>query len=424
MFEYLRAHTQILWSALFILLFALLSLQSTKIGGARVGQIYLLALFGIIFLCDLQKRRIAYEVFLFFWLSATIMALISFASIYPKIGESKFLIKYFLIFPAAYYLGMRMTDRISVEKLIMVLEISALFDALMAYMIYFLPMPPFIMSLVHFRDAAYGAVYLDFQGTFFEAGVYAYAVGALFFGALLLRIDYHIWPRRKWLYALYFATIILSFFLSTNKTVWIALIVIMIFLILYKSIRLLGHSSRYQPDGIRNRDRSLKLLSKINTLYAIGLIFLVVLSFWLVNELMPRPMITMELIRIKLEQERGKAFLIILDLLRQSRWIGGYGFGFVEYYFGVTPVDVIGLGEGVSMVFNSFLDIWLSVSIFGVLFMLLLLFFSFSTLSFFTMAIPIYFFVFANFNPVAASEEFFLFLGISYGFIQRLKNGH
>ncbi len=422
MFEGFRAHAPTIWSGLFVLLFALLSLQSTKIGGARIGQIYLLLLFGIVFLIDLQKRKIAYEVLLFFWLSATIMALISFASIYPKVGETKFLIKYFLIFPAAFYLGMRMIDRVPVEKLILVLEISALFDAMMAYMIYFLPMPSFVYSLVHFREAAYGAVYLDFQGTFFEAGVYAYAVGALFFGALLLRIDHDIWPRRRWLYALYVFTIVLSFFLSTNKTIWIALIVITLFLILYKSGRLLVRSNRYQPESIRNTDRPLRLLSKINTLYAIGLILLVIMSFWLVNELMPRPMITLELIRVKMEQERGKALLIILDLLRKSDWIGGYGFGFVEYYFGVTPVDVIGLGKGVSMVFNSFLDIWLSVSIFGVLFMLALLFFSFSTLSFFTMAIPIYFFVFANFNPVAASEEFFLFLGLSYGFTQRLKH--
>ena len=73
------------------------------------------------------------------------------------------------------------------------------------------------------------------------------------------------------------------------------------------------------------------------------------------------------------------------------------------------------------MIFNSYLDVWISVGILGVLFHFLLLNFSFSRTHLVTMILPIYWFIAANTNPTIGDEYYYLFLGISYGFIIKHK---
>ena len=67
------------------------------------------------------------------------------------------------------------------------------------------------------------------------------------------------------------------------------------------------------------------------------------------------------------------------------------------------------------MLFNSYLDVWISVGIIGLLYHLILLKMSFSTTHLFTLIIPIYWFIFCNTNPSMGVEEYYLFLGIAYG---------
>jgi len=79
-----------------------------------------------------------------------------------------------------------------------------------------------------------------------------------------------------------------------------------------------------------------------------------------------------EMLRVRLEDERGLAWLLSMDLLRRD-WLG-YGLGFVEAHFGGWWVTVKGLGYGVSSVFSAPLDLSLIAGPFGLLFWLVFFF--------------------------------------------------
>ncbi len=79
-----------------------------------------------------------------------------------------------------------------------------------------------------------------------------------------------------------------------------------------------------------------------------------------------------EMLRVRLEDERGLAWLLSMDLLRRD-WLG-YGLGFVEAHFGGWWITVQGLGYGVSSVFSAPLDLSLIAGPFGLLFWLVFFF--------------------------------------------------
>lgn len=68
---------------------------------------------------------------------------------------------------------------------------------------------------------------------------------------------------------------------------------------------------------------------------------------------------------VKLEQERGLAFIISIGLVGKD-WIG-HGFGFVESYFATSPISVIGLGSGTNSIFCAPLDLMLIAGVPGVI---------------------------------------------------------
>ena len=105
--------------------------------------------------------------------------------------------------------------------------------------------------------------------------------------------------------------------------------------------------------------------------------------------------------------------MISWDLIERSNFFGGYGFGFVEAYF--RHLNVMGVGLGSGSINNIILDMWLQGSIIAVIYLLGLFYISFCNRSYFTILIPVFFFVFGITNPII-SEEFYLFLGISYSF--------
>jgi len=123
----------------------------------------------------------------------------------------------------------------------------------------------------------------------------------------------------------------------------------------------------------------------------------------------------------KMNNERGKVFKVALHLLDQSNWLGGYGFGYIERFFATYTDKIIGLGGKVGMIFNSYLDVWISVGLLGVVYHLSLLWLAWDRRSLVTMAIPFYWFVMLNTNPMSQSEYYFIFLGISYGYIRYLN---
>ena len=137
--------------------------------------------------------------------------------------------------------------------------------------------------------------------------------------------------------------------------------------------------------------------------------------------MLSEPIVTMAMLEEKLNDERGKAYLVAITLLQNSDWFGGYGLGFIQQYFSVFTDEIIGLDENSGMIFNSYLDVWISVGILGIIFHFLILNISFSRTHLLTMILPLYWFIAANTNPAIGDEYYYLFLGISYGFIIKLK---
>ncbi len=404
----------------------LLSIPALKLGGsARLGQLAVLGTFGLVLAHDLIEKRINFKILLFFMTGAVVLSLISMNSIAVKFGEQKFFIKYFLIFPASFYVGYKFIEKIELKKLILFLEIILFVYCLNALLINLNLMPGAIKNLiVSYRTSFVGNdLYLEYQGTFAEAGWFAMTTEATALFALLLRYDFSIWPEKnRFLLVLLYIFAFASLALSKNKTVWIALVFIALFFIVYKAIILLIRTNYYMPETMRYRDRLVRRLSKLDTNKMLFAIIAMILLFFVLNTLLPQPIISGEMLAEKLQHERGKAFMIVMDLLAKSHWIGGYGFGFVEAYFTLFPQGVIGLGEGTGMIFNSYLDAWLSVSVAGLIFHLLIVYLSSSSRYYATMVVPMFFFIYANFNPAIGDEYYYIFMGMSYGIATLYQN--
>ncbi len=408
---------QRVWFYLYLVVFIFLSLSSLSLDigmKMRINQLLILALFGAVFIDDVIKEQLNLKALSILFVGGVVMSLISLNSTYDKIGEFKFIIKYILIFPATFYIGVRVVDKIGIKNLIHAIEITAFVYALVALIFYFFPLPIFTLIAATAED---GGVLTTYRGTFSETGWFAVVIGAFLLASISLRYDFDIWPKsRVWLNPLYIF-LLYSMAMSKNKTVWIAFVVIGVTFIIYKIFANLILSNYYKPSDLDSEDETLKFFSKIKVGKVLLLLGLFSMIFFVVNELLDKPIVSWEMIEVKIEQERGKAFAVAMDLLSHSNWIGGYGFGFIEYFFQNYSDKVLGLGEGVGMLFNSYLDSWISASIFGLLFHLTLLYLSFSHKKYFTIVIPIYFFVFANFNPATGSEYYYIFLGLSYVFV-------
>jgi len=406
---------------LYILLFILLSLSALKIGSLRLGQLAILGIFIIVLADDYQNKNIDYKILVFFFIFALLMALVSKNSIYEKIDETKYIIKYFIIYPATFYIGAKMVQKFSLNTLVTILESSFFFYIVVAYIVHFGLFPSALDFLLRYRDDGFGGVlYLEFQGTFDEAGTMAMIVYLMMLISLLIRFEFKIWPKnRTYLYIIYSLTFI-ALVLTRNKTIWIALVSVVLILVLLKILFLLIYSNYYQPQYKIDENKTLKLFRNINIPKLLTFVVFMILFLYVANEyLLPKPLITEKLIKVKLTQERGKAFLFAMKLLSESNWLGGYGFGFIEYYFSHLNTDVIGLGKGVGMLFNSYLDLWISVSLFGLLFHLMLLYMSFSKEYLLTMVVPITLFIYNNFNPFVGNEYYYICLGIVYGVTQK-----
>lgn len=408
---------------LYVLIFLFLSIPAFKlVGGIRVGQFFLLITFLLLLTDDIINHRLQLKPLLYFIIGAVVMSLISFNSMEMKFGEMKFVIKYFVIFPASFYVGLSVLKRIKPKIFITLLEFSMAFYALNAFLIAYAPIPKSLLDkVVSYREGWGGIQYLDFQGTFFEAGWLAMVLGSLFISALLLRYEYQLWSKRKVLFFSFYGFVTVTLLLSKNKTVWIAFIAIVLLLVLYKSMITLLYSNRFQPAHLMQENPVLKLLKDLDPVKVIlGVLFFIIL-FFILNSNMSDPLISSAMLQEKLEKERGKVFVIVFEMLRDTHYFGGYGFGFVEAYFTLLPQDVIGLGEGSAMIFNSYMDIWLSASLFGLIFHLGLLYLSSSNRYYISLVLPLYYFIFANFNPATGDEYYYLFLGLSYGAVLTLN---
>jgi hypothetical protein len=386
---------------LFVLFTMSLAIVSINAGiNIRVGQLAILLMFALVLLQDFKNRDINETLLIFFVFFAILLTFVSKNSSYSKIDEMKFVIKYSLIFPATFYIGQWTARNFKTENFLKILEISLAFYIFMGFFLSVYPIP----FLYNDRGEISG-----FQGTFLEAGWFALVVSSFTMISILGRLDFN-FKFIRFHYILYFFSL-LSLILSKNKTIWIGMFLIITFITLFKSI----------ISNKQNVKDSVKKLKVINPSYFVFAFIIFITIFVAVNSVLSEPIVSTAMLEEKLNDERGKAYLVAINLLKNSDWMGGYGFGFIEQYFSVYTDEIIGLGEGSGMLFNSYLDIWISVGIFGLLFHMLLLNFSFSRTHLLTMILPLYCFIAANTNPTIGDEYYYLFLGISYGFIIKYK---
>ena len=386
---------------LFVLFSMSLSIVSINAGiNIRIGQLAILLMFGFVLLDDLKNKSINETLLVFFIFFAILLTFVSRSSSYSKIDEMKFVIKYMLIFPATFYIGQWSVRNFKIEDFFKVIEISLASYILMAFILSVYP----IGFLFNDRGELSG-----FQGTFLETGWFALVVGAFTISSILGRLDFNL-KFSKVQYILYFFSMI-ALVLSKNKTIWMGIFLIITFIILFKSI----------IASKENVKESVKKLKAINSFYFIFAFIVFVTLFFAVNSILAEPIVSVAMLEEKLNDERGKAYLVAIRLIENSDWFGGYGFGFIQQYFSVYTDEIIGLDENSGMIFNSYLDVWISVGILGVLFHFLLLKFAFSRTHLLTMILPIYWFIAANTNPTIGDEYYYLFLGISYGLIIKYK---
>ena len=386
---------------LFVLFSMSLSIVSINVGiNIRIGQLAILLMFGFVLLDDLKNKSINETLLVFFIFFAILLTFVSKSSSYSKIDEMKFVIKYMLIFPATFYIGQWSVRNFKIEDFFKVIEISLASYILMAFILSVYP----IGFLYNDRGELSG-----FQGTFLETGWFALVVGAFTITSILGRLDFNL-KFSKVQYILYFFSMI-ALVLSKNKTIWMGIFLIITFIILFKSI----------IASKENVKESVKKLKAINSFYFIFAFIVFVTLFFAVNSILAEPIVSVAMLEEKLNDERGKAYLVAIRLIENSDWFGGYGFGFIQQYFSVYTDEIIGLDENSGMIFNSYLDVWISVGILGVLFHFLLLKFAFSRTHLLTMILPIYWFIAANTNPTIGDEYYYLFLGISYGLIIKSK---
>lgn len=366
----------------------------------RIGQLSILLFFAFILLYDLRKQQLNETLLVFFIFFAILLTIISKNSSYSKIGEIKFVIKYLLIFPAVFYSGYWAVQNFTIKNFTKIIEIVVSFYILMAFILSIYP----ISFLYNDRGELSG-----FQGTFLETGWFALVVGAFVLSSILIRLDYKL-GFTKIQYLLYFVSFI-SIVLSKNKTVWLGIIIILLFFMIFK----------FFISSKKNARKSIKNLNKINSLYFLLSFVIFIIIFFVANMLLPEPIISIAMLEEKLSDERGKAYLVAIELLKNSDWLGGYGFGFIQQYFSVYTDEIIGLDSDSGMLFNSYLDVWISAGILGLIYHLLLLKFALSRTHLFTLVIPIYWFISANTNPTIGDEYYYLFLGFSYGFVIKNK---
>ncbi len=400
---------QRLWAIAYFLMLFLLSFSVLKIPlgfEARVGQIFILLLFGLILLYDIRYKTLNLKILFFFLFFGLLVSVISKISPYEKVGEMKFIIKYLLIFPASFYVGMKVFQLLPVKKVVFILETVAVLYGIIAFLLYMHPVP----SLMHVREG-----YNDFQGTFYEPSGLAEAIGLILISSFALRLQFNLWNRPYLVFSTYTFLLIVAL-MTRNKMIWIGIFGVLLFSIFYKffsAFRLKGKISFSDfADTYRNIVENMKKISVLK-------ILLILISFgvflYVYNASLEEPIISEKILEEKIHTERGKALIATLKLLEKSHWIGGYGFGFVESYFSKSREEILGLGEGVSMIFNSYLDAWLSGSFINLIFHLSVLFISFSTDFLISSFIPVFLFIGANLNPLYGDEYYYLFLGMSFG---------
>jgi len=401
-----------LYFSLYLGILVFLALPVVKIGPARIEQLLVLVTFGIVFLDDLLKREVDFMILAYLVGGALVLVLISMSSPYEKVAETGYYIKFLFIYPVGFYVGARILSKVDFKTFLDIVDWALLFYFVSWFVVMYIPLPESVLErIIHFREFGWGREFLPYQGTFYEAGAIGVIVGSILLLSVMSRVEFDIWPRKKYYAWLLYGGIVYMMFLSKNKTVWLAYMLILLFLVIMKGYLKLTRSSFYtSPDKLRE-DPVLYKFHHINGTYLIGAAIFLVAAFFIYNSLASHPFITAEEFNYKMQHERGAQFREAWDLIVKSNFWGGYGFGFVESYF--KGKHIMGVGAGSGSINSVLLDSWLQGSILAVVYLSGIVWLGFDKRHFVTIVVPAFFLFFGLTNPIVA-EELFLILGISY----------
>ena len=396
------------WVACYFIVLFLLSLQSTKISlgmEIRIGQVALVAVFCVLLVTDLQGRKAKMGMLLTLFFFGLLFMAISSISLYPKNKENGFIIKYLFIYPAAFYLGQRALSLLEPKGVIRICESVLWVSCLLSIVVHYYP----ISSLIHVRPPHLSVA---LKGTFWEQTVLAFFFGLLLVTPLALRIKYRIWPSTTWSMWVLYLLVVTCIVASRSKSFWLAAWSSLLCVLLFNR-----DTFAHNIEGLRSID---KVAVKSWGLRVFGGVCVSVLAMTLYNSsLDPQEQIVNEaMLQHKWESERGAVLGASLDLIAQEPWLG-LGFGAVEI---ATADTGIGTGEGTGMIFNSYLDMWISVGVLGFLYSLWILFTAYGRQSFPSQIIVVYLFIAANLNPIAQNEEYFIFLGFAWACAHETRN--
>lgn len=388
---------------LYFAILYLLTLPALKLPlglDVRVGQLMVLVGFIALWLHDLVRREVPWGILLGLVGFGTLLSGISLLSPYPKVKEVTFIIKYVALYPATFYLGYRLLGRMTVAQAVWVLEATLFVACVTSIFLHYYP----VSFLIHERPA-YLSVAL--KGSFWEQGGLAFFLGLFFITALALRISQTLWPRNKFSLLALYGLALSCALASSNKSVWLGLGAAFV-LAGFLNPGVVTAAYRFWD---RATARSLRYWGR----RSLVLVAVLIPALALYNaSLEPEDkIVTFEMLEHKWQSERGAALRTSIDLIAADPWLGK-GFGFVSAYFGTHEEKIIGLGEDVGEIFNSFLDVWLAVGVLGLVFSLGLVTLCFDRHSLVAVLVVSYLFVWANLNPVGSSEYYYFFLGLCY----------
>jgi hypothetical protein len=399
--------TVLYFFVLFSLAFPALKIQAGL--DMRFGQLVLMAVFACIFLRDLYYRRTEWDVLLLMvWVGLLFWSMSS-LSVYPKIKEHVFVVKHAALYPASMYLGVRMVRLIEPKYQILVIEQVLGLSCLVAVALHFYP----VAGLIHERPA-HLSVHL--KGSFWEQDEFAFFVGVFLLMSLTIRLEHEIWPKRKTLLGILYVAALGCALWSMNKSVWIALNLVLLSLAM--NARAIAYvRSQLRPMPLRNQASGRKV-----AWYCIigGAVLITCLTAF--NLCLPgdQRLVSEAMLRHKWEAERGAALMASIETISQEPWTG-MGFGSVAGYFVPRHYGIIGVSQEMGQLFNSFLDLWMSVGVLGPLFLVVMLWASFSRHSFPAVVVAPYLLVWMMLNPVAQLEYFYFFVGVSFGYARLTK---
>jgi hypothetical protein len=186
----------------------------------RLGQLAVAGLFALIILRDLHHQQVAWGPLLAIAGGGLLLSGLSLLSVEPSVKEKVFVLKYVVVFPTAFYCGVRLPALAGVRRLTTAVEGTLAFGCLLSLALWLHPVP----LLIHERPA-YLSVGL--KGSFWEQGELAFFAGLFLLASAGRRIEHGLRPRGRLgviALALLYLLALGCALGSYNKTIWVALV--------------------------------------------------------------------------------------------------------------------------------------------------------------------------------------------------------